>query len=102
MKINELLYVKLSLDSKIIDQKLRGINSFFARGLGPLISVWDKILKLESALLSIDKCLVPPRFEAKESVISVGDFSIDFTNIRREMDRRLKLLATGHGIVLQK
>ena len=67
-----------------------------------MISVWDKILKLESALLSSDKCLVPPRFEAKESVVSVGNFSIDFTDIRREMDKGLKLLATGHGIVLQK
>ena len=102
VKINELLYVKLSLDSKINDQKLCGINSFFARGLGPLISAWDKILKWESALLNLDKGSVPGKVETKGSVASICEISIDFTEIPWEMDKGLKLLSTSHGIILQK
>ena len=50
--INDLLYEKLSFTYHLNDQKLRGINAFFAWGLRPLVSVWDQILKWESTLLN--------------------------------------------------
>ena len=48
VKINALVYNKLSPNYKINDQHLRGINTFFAHGLGPIVSMWDKILKWET------------------------------------------------------
>ena len=52
VKINSIVYEKLKGHFKVNDQKLHGINNFIVRGLGPLTSIWDKILKLESALTS--------------------------------------------------
>ena len=49
-KINEFVYDKLPSNYKFNDQRLRGINTFFARGLGPIVHVWDKILKWEAKL----------------------------------------------------
>ena len=53
VKINSLVYNKLSPNYKINDQHLRGTNTFFAWGLGPIVSIWDKILKWETALSSL-------------------------------------------------
>ena len=39
VKINTLVYHKLSPNYKINDQRLHGINTFFARGLGPIVSI---------------------------------------------------------------
>ena len=50
VRINDLLYEKLSFQYKVNDQHLCGINTYFPQGLGPIISVWDQILKWETAL----------------------------------------------------
>ena len=52
VQINELLYQRLPSRFHFADQRLRGQNTFFTRGLGPLISLLDKFLKIQMALLN--------------------------------------------------
>ena len=47
VKINQVLYQRLPYRVKINDQRLCGIHSFVTRGLGPIVSVLDSVLKLE-------------------------------------------------------
>ena len=99
VKINDLLYTRLSLESRINDQKLRGINTFIARGLGPLLSIWDKLLKFESALINKSD---REKFSIEDGTIKVGEDRLNVTEIRRDMVKGLRLLCTCHGVVLQK
>ena len=48
VRINEALYQRLPFKGKLNDQKLRGINTFFTRGLGPILSVLDVLLVMEA------------------------------------------------------
>ena len=50
VQINELLYQCLPSRFHFADQRLHGQNTFFTRGLGPLISLLNKILKIQVAL----------------------------------------------------
>ena len=50
VRINEILYQKLSYRVKINDQMLRGINTYITRGLGPFVSVLDRILQFENLM----------------------------------------------------
>ena len=99
VKINDLLYTRLSLESRINDQKLRGINTFIARGLGPLLSIWDKLLKFEAALLNKTE---REKFSIEGGAIKVGENNLNITEVRCEMVKGLRLLCTCHGVVLQK
>ena len=58
VKINQVLYQQLPYRVKLNEQRLRGINSFVMRGLGPIVSVLDLILKLERMLMSEVQCQV--------------------------------------------
>ena len=51
VRINEVLYERLSFRVKLSDQRMRGISSFITRGLGSLISILDSVLKFEKKLL---------------------------------------------------
>ena len=99
VKINDLLYTRLSLESRINDQKLRSINTFIARGLGPLLSIWDKLLKFEAALLNKTE---REKFSIEGGAIKVGENNLNITEVRHEMVKGLRLLCTYHGVVLQK
>ena len=98
VKINSIVYEKLKGHFKVNDQKLRGINNFIVRGLGPLTSIWDKILKLESALTS------SPNGQISHSmgVLQFENMSLDITDMRRQLDRSLKLLSTANCILLDR
>ena len=80
------------------DQRLRGLNTFLARGLGPLVSVWDKILKWETALCHKDTVPVTGSL----GVLHSDGMSLDLTDVRRQLDRGIKLLATCHSVLLDR
>ena len=44
--INEILYQHLPFKARVNDQCLRGVNTYFTRGLAPLVSVLDEIVLL--------------------------------------------------------
>ena len=97
MKINSLVYEKLKLNFKVNYQCLQGINTFFARGLGPLAAMWDKILKWEAKLRGIDVTIV-----CHSSVMTLDNLMLDFTDLCRQFDSSLHLLCMGHCMVLDK
>ena len=39
VRINQILYQRLPFKARVNDQRLRGINTYFARGIAPLVSV---------------------------------------------------------------
>ena len=45
VRINEVLYEKLPYKAKINDQRLRGINAYLVKGIGPLISILDNMIR---------------------------------------------------------
>ena len=98
VKINSIVYEKLEGHFKVNDQKLRGINNFIVRGLGPLTAMWDKILKLESSMTS------SPNGQITHSmgVLQFENMSIDITDIRHQLDHSLKLLSTANCVLLDR
>ena len=56
VRINEILYQCLPFKAHVNNQRLRGINTYFARGLAPLVSVLDEIVKFESKLTGEEGC----------------------------------------------
>ena len=98
VRINDLLYEKLNFHYKVNDQRLRGINTYIARGLGPLISVWDNILKWETALSGEKEKNVV----ISMSTLQLNDLCLDLSSIRKSMSQGLRLLCTAHSVVLLK
>ena len=98
VKINSVVYEKLKGSFRVNDQCLRGLNTFLARGLGPLVSVWDKILKWETALCHKDTVPVTGSL----GVLHLDGMSLDLTDVRRQLDRGIKLLSTCHSVLLDR
>ena len=99
VKINELVYKKLPHNYKINDRKLHGINTYFAHGLGPLVTVWNKILQFEAILRKKNSS---DKIDSSETTISVKQVKLNFTDIRKDLDKSIHLLCTGHSVVLDK
>ena len=98
VRINDLLYEELTFHYKVNDQHLHGINTYIARGLGPLISVWDNILKWETALSGEKE----KKVVVSMSTLQLNDLCLDLSSIRKSMSQGLCLLCTAHSVVLLK
>ena len=99
VRINQLLYEKLNFNGKLNDQKLQGINTYLARGLGPLVAIWDQILKWEAMLLSGDK---NKQFKLSAATLSHNECKLDFTGIRKNLDTGIRLLCVAHSTILAR
>ena len=97
VRINEVLYQKLPFTAKINDQRLRGINTFLARGLGPLLSCLDKFISLESACLQ-------PNADAllTDTKLKIANFELDVNDFRKKLTDSVKILTAAHGVLLAK
>ena len=98
VKINSLVYEKLNATYKVNDQRLRGLNTFIARGMGPLCSIWDNILKWEAALSTV----VEAKVSGLLGSMHFKDLSLHFTEMRRQMDKALHLLGSAHALLLDR
>ena len=94
VRINEVLYQTLPFKAKLTDQKLRGINNFVVRGVGPLISVLDTLISAEDALL---KCK-----DSVENPIKVGTVHLDIPQLRRQVHSTVHLLSVCNSVILTK
>ena len=83
--INEALYKYLPKHSKIADQKLRGINAFIARALGPVVQVFEQLCKIE---ITSGEC--------------VNDKTFDASLLRKSLGKSIKLSCAAHAIILQR
>ena len=97
VKINEALYRTLPFYAKVNDQRLRGINTYFTRGVGPLVSILDSLIQFEAGLRS-----APSTVQVVGTVLKVGESEIDVVKIRKLLDSALKLLCTGNCVTLLK
>ena len=97
VKINEALYVRLPFKAKINDQRLHGINTFFSRGVGPLLSAMDKLMQAEG-LLNTTKSATT----VDKTVLTIDDFKIDLKQVRVWLGNALRILAVGNSVVLLK
>ena len=52
VRINDVLYKKLPFKARVADQRLRGLNTFLARGMGPLVSIFHELCNVEAAAKS--------------------------------------------------
>ena len=52
VRINELLYQKLPFKAWVNDQRIRGINTYFTWGVGPLVAVLDKLIDFEASMIA--------------------------------------------------
>ena len=100
VRINELLYQVLPLKAKRADQSLRGINSFFTKGVGPLINVLDRLIALESLISGQDNRPVVCKVE--KGVLLVNDQEFDIPLLRKWADNSVRLLCTGNSVTLMK
>ena len=98
VRIDDLLYKKLNFHYKVNDQHLRGINTYIARGLGPLISVWDNILKRETTLSGEKE----KKVVVLMSTLQLNDLCLDLSSIGKLMSQGFCLLCTAHSVVLLK
>ena len=96
VRINDLLYEKLSFHYKVNDQHLHGINTYFTWGLGSLILVWDQILKWEIAL-SNDK---QKKVTVALNTLQLNELSLHLSTIRKLIDKGLHLLCAGNIVIL--
>ena len=98
--INEILYEKLAMRAKVNDQCLRGINSYFTHGVGPLISMLDQLVAFE-AELAVAK---PKHVGATGTTLNIEGSSVhlNITELGHLLDKSCHLLCMGNAVTLQK
>ena len=50
VKISDAMYQRLPFKARVVDQRLHGINTYFCRGMGPLLAGLDTLIQLEAVL----------------------------------------------------
>ena len=97
VKINEVLYQRLPFKAKISDQCLRGINTYFSRGIAPLLPALDELMKIECCLGDRENPL-----QIKDGSLWLGSTPVNIKQIRVWIGNALKILAVGNSVVLTK
>ena len=99
VRINEILYRKLPFKARVNDQRLRGMNTYFTRGIGPLIAILDKLIDFEGSLKSSDDKVVN---RCSMSEIEIMNSVVDITGVLRLLHKSIQILSIGNAICLQK
>ena len=100
VRINDALYKKLPFKARVADQRLRGLNTFLARGMGPLVSIFHELCNIEAAAKSAtNKSVVKLDEEGKLCLDSV---TVDFVDMRHFLGTSLRLLSAAHSNLLLK
>ena len=93
IRINELLYPRLTFKSKEIDKKLKAYNTFVTRALGPLITLLDIHINVEAQAKQWG--IEVPSFTIADKTVSVKD-------MREHLVHSIKLLSAMNSITIQK
>ena len=108
VKINQVLYQQLPYRVKLNDQRLRGINSFVTRGLGPVVSVLDLLLKLEKMLMNKAHChieegkIIVNRDSMDLRTTTTENVIFDVKKVRLLIDQGVRALTICNSVCLQK
>ena len=87
---------KMPFNAKVNDQFLQGINTYFARSLGPLISVLDCIFNFKASAASVD----PKTLKIEKHELSLGKSKINLNEIRSQITNAIHLLSCGHLVMI--
>ena len=98
VKINNGLYRKLPFRAQVNDQRLRGINTFIAKGCGPLATAFHELCTVEGVLKDANAKI---SLESN-SRLNVGDYILDIMQLRKSLGISLQLLASAHSHLLVK
>ena len=98
VKINELLYKALPSRAKISDQKLKGLNTFISRAMGPVVQVFEQLCTLEAEL----KSQSVSNSSKEDQSMSVGKINLPVSQMRKQIGCSLKLSCAAHAIILQR
>ena len=79
-----------------MDQSFRGINSFFIKGVGPLINVLDRLIALESLLLTNSNDTFECKIKKGVLLVKVQEFDIPL--LRKWADAALHLLCLRNSV----
>ena len=99
VKINDSLYRKLPLKARINDQRLRGLNTFLARGTGPLAEIFNQLCNIEALLKADCKNKITLN---DSNVLVIENTMINFTDMRRCLGKSIRLLTAAHFNILQR
>ena len=100
VRINEPVFRKLPLKAKIQDQHLRGLNTFLARGTGPVLSIFNDLCQMEAAISSSSASTNISINDSKQ--LMIDGMTIDFKDMRVKLGHALRLLSTAHSVLLQR
>ena len=95
VKINEALYQQLSFRAKLNDQRLQGINTYFTRGIGPILLVLEQILMMEVQLVSRKSVT------SQDGKLLYDKMVVDLTELRCTLSSGLRILSCGPVVTLQ-
>ena len=95
---NDGLYRKLPFKARVNDQRLRGLNTFIAKGCGPLATVFHALCNMEVEMKA--SALNDGEQPEKLTPLKIGGQAFDITNLRKTLGISLQLLASAHSHLL--
>ena len=79
VRINDALYHKLPFKVRINVQRLRGLNTFLVRGMGPLTSIFHELCNIEATVKSTTSKSVVKLDE--DGCVIIDNVKVDFVDI---------------------
>ena len=73
VRINEMIYNRLSYKAKQHDRKLRNSASYLKRAMGPLSFLWDSLIKVQA--YNIKNKMDPPALKTTDGLISLKELT---------------------------
>ena len=92
IKINDIIYNRLSPRAKEYDRKLRNTASYIKRAMGPLSYIWDSLIKAQT--YNSKRNLNPPGIKTNDKVIPLKD-------LMAAIAHAIKLLCLSNSLNLQ-
>ena len=99
VKINEIVYKRLPFKAKVNDQRLRGMNKYFSRGLGPLISILDNLIRFKAGVGLKGQDV---ELSDKTVKLKLTKSKLDIQAIRISLNKAVRILSLGNAVCLQK
>ena len=93
VRINEILYPRLNFKAKDVDRRLKSMNTFLTRSIGPLVSMWDLFIKAEAYAQKLGTDL---------PFINIGTCQVNLKSLREKLVNAIRLLSSANAITLQK
>ena len=88
--INVYLYRSLPIRAKVSDKRLKGINTFLTRSLGPMVHVFETLCALENILSKNEDITI--RHDPTSGHLMINATILDTPMVRELLGSSIKLL----------